>query len=281
MSSFYKLFYGPGAVNMGRVYQLMSEQAEFWDDSWETVPSAARTPLFGNSDQVFDPPRPVDDQTLPPLPAPSPDILAVGHDWAQGNARRLELAEKFLAENDELLDLLYSNLQRVEHSQYNLEVFISVARLYRQNLLMLLSLGQVSGFLQAAQAAAGRGEARRAVGAIDRALDTVDNIRRQRNAALANATTTWYKSWFPRVAEANGRHYLDRVDDVKDHHPVRTIDMSYLVYLQLLLPMGDWAAQTLAARNQYAQAHGLPTRAGKLDWRDTRETRSTEIPGDD
>ena len=281
MSSFYKLFYGPGAVNMGRLYQLMSEQAEFWDDSWETVSSAARTPLFGDSDRVFDPPRPIDDQTLPLLPAPSPELLVVSHDWTQENARRLGLAEKSLAENDELLDLLHTNLQRVERNQYNLEVFISVAQLYRQNLLMLLSLGQVNGFLQAAQAAAGRGEAKRAVGAIDRALDTVDNIRWQRNAALANATATWYKSWLPRVAEANGRRYLDRVDDVKDHRPVRTIDMSYLAYRELLLPMGDWAAQTLAARNQYAQAHGLPTRAGKLDWKDTREIRPMEIPGDD
>lgn len=35
-SSFHQLFYGPGSINMGRLYQLMSEQAQFWDDSWET-----------------------------------------------------------------------------------------------------------------------------------------------------------------------------------------------------------------------------------------------------
>ena len=33
-AAFYKLFYGDGAVNMNRVYQLMSEQAQSWSDSW-------------------------------------------------------------------------------------------------------------------------------------------------------------------------------------------------------------------------------------------------------
>jgi hypothetical protein len=64
-----------------------------------------------------------------------------------------------------------------------------------------------------------------------------------RNTVLQDATTTWHKSWFPRVAEANGRRYLDQADDVKDHEPVRTIDMSCLVYRELLLPLGEWARQ--------------------------------------
>jgi hypothetical protein len=46
-SSFYQLFYGPDSTDMGRLYQLMSEQAQFWTDSWETGPSAARSPNWG------------------------------------------------------------------------------------------------------------------------------------------------------------------------------------------------------------------------------------------
>ena len=46
MSSFYPLFYGPSAANMGRVYQLMSEQAQFWEDGWETTASSCQeTPV--------------------------------------------------------------------------------------------------------------------------------------------------------------------------------------------------------------------------------------------
>jgi hypothetical protein len=283
MNSFYTLFYGPGAVNMGRVYQLMSEQARFWEDSWETIPSSARTPLFGNSYQIFDPPRPEHDQTLPALPVPSGDYLTLGSDWSRENSERLQRAARFLEQNDELLDLLGTNLTRVEFNRYNLEVFLSIARLYRQNLEMLLELGGVADFLNSAQAAAGRGDAARAITALDNALDTVERIRQERNTVLQDATATWYKTWLPRVAEANGRRYLDQVDDVKDHVPVRTIDMSYLVYRELQLPMEDWADRVREARNRYAREHQLPSRNGKLEWRDTsrrisRERASEEEP---
>src|SRR5271157_3543158 len=57
MNTFYTLFYGPGAIDMNRVYQLMSYQAQFWSDSWETSPSSARKPIWGNSNGVFEKPR--------------------------------------------------------------------------------------------------------------------------------------------------------------------------------------------------------------------------------
>jgi hypothetical protein len=227
MNSFYSLFYGPGATRMARVYQLMSEQAEFWDDSWERVASGARPPIWGDS------------------------------------------AAKFLQQNDELMDLLRANLERVDFNRYNLEVFLSVAGLYRQNLHMILALGRINELLKAAATAAARAESAEAVNSIDQALDLAASLREERNTALQNATSTWYKSWFPRVPEANGRRYLDEVDNVKDHHPVRTIDMSYLVYRELLYPLGDWAGKVQSVRNQYARAHNLPAREGTLDWKGT------------
>jgi hexosaminidase len=269
MNSFYASFYGPAATRMARVYQLMSEQAEFWDDSWDRVASSARPPIWGNSERPFQPPRPAHDQTLTQLPVPSAPLLQLGHNWSLENSRRLELAGEFLQQNNELLDLLHANLERVDFNRYNLEVFLSVAGLYRQNLQMILALDRINHLLRSAAAAAARAETADAVNSIDQALDLAAEIRRERNAALQNATATWYKSWFPRVAEANGRRYLDVVDDVKDHHPVRTVDMRYLVYRELLYPLGEWADKTQAVRNQYAQAHKLPVREGALGWKDT------------
>lgn len=269
MNSFYDSFYGPGAHNMGRVYQLISEQAQIWDDTWEISPSNVRTPIWGNSDKIFDPPKPAEDQTLPPLPIPSIANLTISRDWKEENSRRIELAAAALQENDELLDLLYANLRTVNENRYNLEVFLSVADLCRQNLEMILELGQISELLKAAQTAARQGKASEAMDSLDEALNIAAGIQRGRNRALQNATSTWYRTWFPRSAEANGRRYLNQVDDVKDHRPVRTVDMSYLVYRELLYPLGGWAAGTLAARNEYARAHQLPEHAGELNWLDT------------
>ncbi|MEO6923003.1 MAG: hypothetical protein ABI142_04200, partial [Bryocella sp.] len=83
-----------------------------------------------------------------------------------------------------------------------------------------------------------------------------------------NTVTTWYKSWFPRVSEANGRHFLHELDDVKDHLPDRTVDMTYLLYREKLLPFGEWVNSILAARNKFAAAHHLPVRDYRLAWDD-------------
>ena len=271
MSSFYPLFYGPAETSMGRLYQLMSQQARFWEDSWETGPSDARTPIFGYSGGVFNPPHFEHDQFLPLLPVPSGRLLRLPYDWKMENEKRLELAGKFLAQNDELINLINANLRSVQFNRYNLEVYLSIAKIYRQNLVMLRELGRLVETLSSAQTSAGQNNAGRAIAALDRALSIAENIRQQRNQVLHDATATWYKTWFPRVPEANGRTFLDEVDDVKDHQPVRTVDMSYLVYRELLYPVGTWAEQTLAIRNQYAQEHQLPTRQDVLKWKDTSE----------
>ena len=112
---------------------------------------------------------------------------------------------------------------------------------------------------------------------LGRALDAARAIQWSRNKALRDVQNTWYKSWYPRVAEANGRKFLHELDDVKDHLPDRTIDMSYLVYREMLLPFGEWAEQIRIARNQYAQKHQLPIRNDKLDWKDLKPISGSEL----
>jgi hypothetical protein len=275
---FYPLFYGPGARGMGRVYQLMSEQGQFWKESWESAASNARTPIWGDWDRINHPPQPAEDQTLPLPPLPSAGVLSLSYDWAALSERRLHLAGRFLADNDELLDLLHQNLQQVQFNRYNLELYLGIANLYRQNIRMLLDLAAVNTALQAAQAAAAKPDPKTALASLDRALDLAAGIRQQRNQAFSDAVSTWYKSWYPRVAAANGRRFVDQVDDVKDHLPVRTVDMTYLIYRQLCYPLGDWAAKTLAVRNQYAAASGLPPRSDLSDWKDTSPRNPVQYP---
>ncbi len=268
-SCFYTLFYGRESRNVGRLYQLMSEGAQAWEDSWDKGPSSARKPIWGESYGQFHPPQPAHDQFLPPLPVSSPDLLRVDRDWSRENETRLKVTGESLAENDELLDLLYSNMQHAPLNRYNLSVLLSVADLYRQNLRMVQDLGQMSDLLKQAQGFAAKENAEKALEAIDRTLDMAAAIRNERNRVLQNATETWYESWYPRVDQANGRTYLNEVDDVKDHQPMRTVDMSYLVYRELLYPMNEWAEGLVASRNAYAKRHGLPPRDFELNWKKT------------
>lgn len=259
MKAFFALFYGPNQRSMPRVYELLSRQARFWEESWDTKPSRARTPLFGNSRGLFQPPRLVQDQTLLPLPVPAPSGLRLERDWSDANRRRLQLARQFLLENQELLGLLRANRSGVRFNRYNLEVLLSVAQLCRQNLELLLDLEHIDGELKSAQALATTAP-RQAVLHLDRALELAQGIWLRRNRTYQEAVAVWYQSWYPRVPAANGRRYLDQVDDVKDHRPVRTVDMSYLIYRELLYPLGEWAEATQRVRNRFAQANGLAAR---------------------
>ena len=265
-AAFYRLFYGDGVTNMDRVYQLMSQQSHFWLDSWEWGPSPRR-PIFGYSYGIYDPRRPVKDQTLR-LPPPPDSGLKFDAEWTRENARRLELAADALNDNDELLGLLNENLRRADLNRYNLEVYISIAQLYRQNLEMLIDIRRMCSQLESAQHAAADKQPKEAIEALDRALNLARHIRQRRNTVLRDAALVWYKSWFPRVAEANGRKFLHELDDVKDHVPDRTVDMSYLVDRELHLPFGEWVEAIRAARNQYASANQMATDPLKFDWLD-------------
>jgi hypothetical protein len=265
-ATFYRLFYGDGVTNMDRVYQLLSQQSHFWFDSWEWGTSP-RKPIFGYSYGVYNPRQPVKDQTLVLPPAPDSGLKFDAR-WTTENSRRLELAADALNENDELLGLLNENLPRAELNLYNLEVYISIAQLCRQNLEMLIDIGSISSLLESAQRAARDQQPKQAVEALDRALDLARHIRQRRNTVLLDASAVWYKSWLPRVAQANGRTFLHELDDVKDHMPDRTVDMSYLIDRELQLPFGAWVEAIRAARNQYAAANHLVANAQKFDWLD-------------
>ena len=274
MSNFYRLFYGRDAVDLEKLYQLMSYQAQFWSDSWETRPSSSRKPIWGNSNHIYNPRQAAHDQFIPLPPAPD-STIRYESTWKAQNARRLELASAFLQQNDELLKLLNRDLQQAEFNRYNLKVFLSVAKVLRHNLTMLAALGRIDSLLGSAQDAAQKGRAEAAVAAIDQALQAAWDIRKERNAVLREVTQVWEESWLPRVEQANGRRFLHELDDVKDHPGDRTVDLSYMIERDFLLPFGEWVNHVIAARNQYANAHHLRPDHRMFNWKDKSAESST------
>ncbi|MBX3257104.1 MAG: family 20 glycosylhydrolase [Chitinophagaceae bacterium] len=262
---FYHSFYGDKTVAMDSVYRLLSAQAQFWERSWQWQPSRHRAPIFGNSFGVFDPPRFAKDQTLPLLPVPSATDLSLQKNWGADNNMLLQEVEKMLQQNNDLMRLLYQNLINVSSQQYNLQVFLTVSQLCRQNLHMLLDLKKTNEWFRFSALSASTNPTM-AVALIDQGLDQIVRIRDERNVVFQNVVTTWYQDWFPKVPEANGRTFLHQVDDVKDHHPDRTIDMSYLIYRQLKYPLGEWVQTVTTARNEFAKKNNLPERTATINW---------------
>jgi hypothetical protein len=173
--------------------------------------------------------------------------------------------------NDVLLGLLNENIQRSQFNRYNLEVFRMIANLCRQNLTMIAGIHRMDVDLASASQIKTKNP-QKAIHEVDSALNIAASIWQQRNVVLKDATATWYKSWFPRVSDANGRHFLHEQDDSKDYLTDRTVDMGYLVYRETILPFGDWVNSIAAARNQFAARHHFPVRNYRLAWDDFNVT---------
>ncbi len=265
-SRFYRSFYGPEQKDMKRVYELLSSQAVFYDNSWDEIDSDLRSPILGSHLEIFATPKSATDQAIPMLPVPAALTLAVNDSWDTANRIRLERVNDAMPYNTELMDLLEEINKTPGQKKYNIEVLNSVAALCRQNLTMLQALSQISKQLQRASVEAATKPAR-AVALIDSALLRVAGIKNERNKTLAFVEQVWFKDWQPLVAEANGRRFLSAVDNIKDHQPGRTIDLGYLIYRQLHYPMDAWAAGVVQARNAFAQKNGLPASSFKLDWK--------------
>jgi hexosaminidase len=248
---FYESFYGPTQYKMDSIYRLLSRQAEFFDLSWRWVPSDLRKPILGNSEGMYTKPRKAEDQTIPLLPVPSASDLSIPFDWDSLNKSRLDSVAIFAMENNSLMQWLKKNLPSKSQG-YNIEVLQTVALLCKQNLTMISDLSNVNGYLKKASQKAAAKNPSQAIGFVDSALNLVGDIKMEREAVLAHIEDVWYKEWMPLVLEANGRHFLQAVDDIKDHQPVRTYDLSYLFYRQLNYPLGKWTDSVKHNRDVYA-----------------------------
>jgi hexosaminidase len=253
---------------MNRLYQLMSFQAQVWADTWEQTDSKSRPGIWGDSERIFSPRKPAHDARIP-LPSVPAEDLQYRSTWSRDNSRRLTVANDAVSESDELIGLLNENIRQAQWHRYGLEVFLSVAQLCRQNLDFLAAWRRIDELLTESSGIAKKGEPERALRSVDEALDAVCRMRAERNTVQKEVGATWYESWLPRATEANGRRFLHQVDDVKDHLPDRTTDMSYLVYRELQLPVEDWYTRVQEARNAYARAHSLPLRSVPLAWNTT------------
>lgn len=269
MGSFYPLYFGNEVVRMDRAFQLLSQQARFWNDSWETAPAQNRTAIVGNSYGLFPTPMPARDQHLPLPPIPSASDLSIPADWAAEHKRLLELSSQYRTANDEVTGLLQENLRLASRNHHALEVFLSIAKLCRENLDYIEVVAATASRMNGARRLAADGKPEQAVAQLDRTLDAIERYRKERNRVFHDVAEVWGKSWHLRAPEANGRRFLHRVDDVKDHLPDRTADMSYLIYRELKMPVQEWFDELLKARNAYAMGHNVTARNAKLAWSDT------------
>ena len=255
-ADFMDLFYGSGAGDMVEVYKLLEEGARFFEDGWDNVPSTERGPAYGSSRGPF--PYNRQDQTLSMPKLPVGDKLTADSSFATAYRDRINRAWKQKKHNDRVVALLMRNLGRVEHNRYNLEVYLSLARLERYYMDIITGIAAAEHSLAAAANADSEGKSAQAVGHLVAASNTVAALLEQQKTMWDVLVATWEKSRYPKNRTVDGREFLHVQDDVKDHFADRRKGLDYMLAPFQRMQIPAWREKLVAAINDYATAHNVP-----------------------
>ncbi|MBI4875741.1 MAG: beta-N-acetylhexosaminidase [Acidobacteria bacterium] len=258
-AEFMNVYYGPRVTGMVEIYRSLQRQARSWQRTWDRVTSRVRAPGYGNS---YAKGRGAErtDLTLEPPAKPQPADLALGPRFVPKYTDFLAEARARSGENDQLLHALAANFLRAERNRYNLEVFDALARFIGHHWDLLAGMADAERALGRASESAKKNDARRAVGEMVRAYNTVQRLDREGAERFAHLTAVFEKSRFPKGREVNGRKFVHVLDDTKDHWADRTPDLGYMQAPERSIGLDAWRKELYGVLQTYAKKNSVPIR---------------------
>jgi hypothetical protein len=237
---------------MVSVYQGLQKQAGFFQRSWDRVVSRTRTSGYGNSNG---PGQGVirRDEILPQPALPAHPGLDFVRRYEGRYGNLAEEAGLMAEEAQNLIHKVYANLSRVDRNRYNLEVFLSLARLMHHHDRLILSMKTIEDRLDSARRAAESNQARRAVEGLISAYRIAEATVADRKATFQSLKAVWEKSQFEKGREAAGRKFLHVLDDTKDHWADRRPDLSYMIAPEESINLEEWMQKLKEIIQAYAQ----------------------------
>ncbi len=256
-ADFGNVFYGPAVGAVSGLYRAMQSQARFFEESWDEIPSRVRPRAYGNSEgkgvggERFD-------LTLPAPAFPSLPQLDFQPVYSEG--RYADLAERarlMALESDALVGSLHEALLRPNRNPYNLEVFLTLARLMRHQARMIVGLKTLEEGLARAREASKRTDQAAALQSLNGVLATARAISQERVAVFSELQRVWEKSRFEKGREVGGKKFYHVMDDVKDHWADRRPDLTYMIAPEESIGLDAWVVKLDELARAYAKAHKL------------------------
>ncbi len=258
-AEFMNIYYGPRVEGMTELYRSMQRQARAWQRSWDRVPSLVRKPGYGNSDGPgIGTER--QDLTLTPPALPDAATLAFQPVFTVKYKSLIAEASSLSLSNDQLQNAIVTNIGRASRNQYNLEVFLTLARLTGHQWKMIGAVAKAENDLTAAAAAASRKKPALAVGHLVAAQNRITQIEREAESVQHYLTNVWEKSRYPKGRSVDGRKFLHVLDDTKDHFADRTADLGYMFYPEQSIGLAQWRASLGRITAAYAKRNGVEVR---------------------
>jgi hypothetical protein len=255
IADFMDVFYGYDSPDMTEAYVMLEEGARFYETVWDRVTSKERGKGYGSSygkgiggD--------MEDFLLQMPPLPSAKDLRMKPSFRNKYEPKIEKASALLKKNDLLISGLMHNMSRVSHNRYNLEIFLSIALLERFTMETVLNLAKVEDYLVIASGSVDDPE--KAVGQLINAYKLTGKILKNQDEMWSAFKTTWYKGRLPKNQSRNGKDFLHRFDDVKDHFADRRVGLDYMVAPFERMHISEWREQLGKIATEYAGLHNIP-----------------------
>jgi hexosaminidase len=256
-AEFMNIYYGRDAGSLMEIYRSLQNQARFFQRSWDRVVSRVRGPGYGNSDgKGLGTTR--YDQTLPSPPSPRLPGLDFVPVYRENYQERLQEAAQRALENDVLVHELLQAMSSVTRNRYNLEVFLSLARLTGHQNRVLLGMREIEDRLESARQAASKGNSKKAARSLAGAYGIAGTITEERKSTFAELQKVWEKSRFPKGREVNGKKFVHILDDVKDHWADRRSDLSYMIAPEESIGLEKWREDLRTLITAYQKQNHLP-----------------------
>lgn len=255
-AEFMKLYYGPNVSGMLDVYRLMQRQARAWELTWDRIPSKAITHRYGGYFGKGLSTHRVDMTLQLPLINDLPDWFPDPF-WADRYKGWLAEARERTVENDRLIGLLQANIGRASRNQYNLEVFLALARFMGHHWQMFLDLEKAENQLKDAQSVGLSGTPRETLDRLAAAYATVKGIRDDGRSVFINLQTVFEKSRYEKGRSFGGRDFVHVFDDVKDHFADRRPDLGYMAAPEESAGLDAWLDELSRTMEVYARLNGL------------------------
>jgi hypothetical protein len=256
-AEFMHIYYGPQTSGMIEIYRSLQRQARAWQRTWDRVVSRTRAPGYGNSDgKGLGTAR--QDLTLTPPPLPNPETLAFQPAFATRYRNWIAEAPAQHILNDQLQHALLDNFPRASRNQYNLEVFLALARFTGHHWTLFSSLAAAEQDLVRASAAAADNRPSLAVGHLVAAHNRIARLEQDAAAVHRHLARTFEKSRLPKGLSLPGRPFIHILDDTKDHWADRTPDLGYMFAPERSLQFPEWRTQLAKITQNYAAHHKIP-----------------------
>ncbi|NOY57949.1 MAG: hypothetical protein GXO75_03315, partial [Calditrichaeota bacterium] len=102
-----------------------------------------------------------------------------------------------------------------------------------------------------------RGEKKAAMQSLREADRIVEDILQDRAQMWANLKATWEESRFPKGRSVDGRQFIHKLDDVKDHFADRRVGLDYMLAPLERMGLEKWCSDLQKITRKIIFSNGL------------------------